>query len=434
MTSPTSGQSQSKDRRHTMGLCAVYSCLIAYFGLLNVFHFFAPQNYVTRILLGDVVAGLAMDAQFNLIFASLSFYAIYINWAMYFKVDQNNITFLRSVFLNIESSVVPTTSFADRKNSILSTTSERTTAILNQQHSILFQRFALLSINVLYGFVLVLDLCLLVFTPMVMIVFFSKQEFVTFENGLADVRSWILFFLLLAVFLFHVALNYVYWFSFAHGLILFAVIGTTTLTAIYLLFAEHYACLWKALAAMAKPSSSPKIRAKKEAQLCGLLRQNAALFHFVFSGTLFYGANFLIYMGLHVPIAAIFSVEVLFDKHQSVDRSRAFSLSQIVMVGIVCEAVVGTFLIHLYCAYFSKYLHRGGRMLLRFSGTSNNNGSSADLSSQTQIFIWVHLQRLWVRNKYGVTYGGLGLITIGSFFKFVLFFGELLMTSYSLVH
>ncbi|KAH9390929.1 hypothetical protein TYRP_006518 [Tyrophagus putrescentiae] len=246
------GAVRSKDRR-TIGLCIVYSCLLAYFVLLNVFHFFVPLDLATRMLLGDTVAALALDAQFNLIFASLSLYAIHINWAM-------------------------------------------------------------------------------------------------------------------------------------------------------------------------------------EAQLCGLLRQNAALFRFVFAGSAFYGGNFLLYMILHVPIAAVFSMEVLFNKHQSANSSSGsgsiFGLSQIFMTGNVSEAGIGTFLIHLYCAYFSKYHHRNGQMLLKFSGTKRG----VELSPQTQIFVWVHTQRLWVRKKYGVTYGGLSLITLGSFFKFVLFFGKLLMTSYGLVN
>ena len=416
------GALQSKDRHRTIDLCVVYSLLLAYFALFNLFHFFVPLNFTTRILLGDLVAALAMDAQFNLIFTTLSLYAIYINWAMYFKVDQNNITFLKSVFLNCESSLaVAPHSGADRKDSNRSLAAVLTKTVLNQRHAIIFQRFALLSINISYVFVLVLDLCLLAFTPLVTIIFFREQPFITFDGGVGNVRSWAFLLLLLTTFLFHAALNYLSWFSFAHGLILFAMIGTNTLTAIYLLFAEHYACLAKILAAMNKAIpifKNKKMASKREAQLVGLLRHNADLFNFVFAGTAFYGWNFLLYMALHVPIAAIFSMEVLFDRHESADSSSsssAFGLSQIVMVSIVCEAVVGTFLIHLYCAYYSKYLHRGGRMLLKWCGT--NDSSVVDLSPRTQILVWVHLQRLWVRNKYGVTYGGLNLITIGTYFK-----------------
>ena len=159
--------------------------------------------------------------------------------------------------------------------------------------------------------------------------------------------------------------------------------------------------------------------------MCGLLRQNAALFRFVFAGSAFYGGNFLLYMILHVPIAAVFSMEVLFKKHQSANSNSgsSFGLSQIFMTGNVSEAGIGTFLIHLYCAYFFKYLHRSGQMLLKFSGTRRG----VELSLQTQIFVWVHTQRLWVRKKYGVTYGGLCLITLGSFFKVL--FNDLMMAS-----
>ena len=227
---------------------------------------------------------------------------------------------------------------------------------------------ALLSINTLQLFPFVMDLCLLVFVSMGIIIFFRKQELINFgAEAFFDVKNLLLFLLLLAIIIFHASLNALYWFSFAHGLILFAVIGTATLTADYLLFAEHYSALKKALAAMNRPSK--KNLAKREAQLCGLLRQNAALFRFVFAGSAFYGGNFLLYMILHVPIAAVFSMEVLFKKHQSANSNSgsSFGLSQIFMTGNVSEAGIGTFLIHLYCAYFFKYLHRSGQMLLKFS-------------------------------------------------------------------
>ncbi|KAH9407855.1 hypothetical protein TYRP_011500 [Tyrophagus putrescentiae] len=426
----------------------VYSLLLAYFAVFNLFHFFAPCRFATRIVLGDVVAALALDAQFNFIFTLLSLYSIFINWQMYFMVNQKNTAFLKSVFqcLPDESSnqAVSPASFAaaaaaDRKNSNQSTTtttnSNQTKAVLNQQHCILMQRFVLLAINALQVFVLITDLCLLVFTPMVVGTWLRTQEFITFEQATLGVESQ--------------DGDQSEWKLLAHGIILFAVIGTTALTAIFLVFAEHYACLAKALTAVMSSNSKNKNKFSKkqaqkeeEAQLVGLLRQNAGLFHqLVFEGIVFYSGNFFLYMVLHVPIAAIFSMEVLFNRHQtgvdinegSSSSGGAVGFSRAVMGGIVCEAVVGTFLIHLYCAYYSRYLHRGGRMLVKWCGT-NGNGNAVNLSPRAQILVWLHLQRLVVRNQYGLTYGGLGLISLGSFFKFVLFFGELLMTSYGLVH
>lgn len=126
VTGTGTGADQSKDRQNVIGLCTVYSILLAYFALFNAFHFFLPPNFVMRVLLGDVVAALGLDTQFNFIFTILSFYSIFINWQMYFMVNQKNTSFLKSVFqcLPVESSnqaVSPVLSAAEnRKCSALS--------------------------------------------------------------------------------------------------------------------------------------------------------------------------------------------------------------------------------------------------------------------------------------------------------------------------
>ncbi len=194
VTGTGTGAAPSKDRRNIVGLCVVYSLLLAYFALFNAFHFFLPPNFVMRVLLGDVVAALGLDAQFNFIFTLLSFYSIFINWQMYFMVNQKNTAFLKSVFqcLPVESSnqaVSPVLSAAEnRKNSNRSTTTttaegnNQTKAVLNQQHCLIMQRFVLLAINTLQVFILIIDLCLLVFTPMVVATWLRTQEFITFEH------------------------------------------------------------------------------------------------------------------------------------------------------------------------------------------------------------------------------------------------------------
>ncbi|KAH9402314.1 hypothetical protein TYRP_016372 [Tyrophagus putrescentiae] len=188
---------------------------------------------------------------------------------------------------------------------------------------------------------------------------FIQQCVPDFRN--LTLGSFLLHLLLLLPFhICHIFLCMISWFTFANGLILYAAIGTSTLTAL-------------------------------DVSLLGLLRCNAGTyFSLVFAFSDFYGWHFLVYLGLHAPTSAYFTIQIAFGWTNS--------LSKLMMLGLIGEAIVGTLFLHLYAAYFTAYIHRGGKMLLQFNAVTSLKRNVL-LLPRTQLLTWIHLQRLWVRHN-----------------------------------
>ena len=149
--------------------------------------------------------------------------------------------------------------------------------------------------------------------------------------------------------------------------------------------------------------------------LCRLLRSNVAIFRVVFAGNAFLNDIFLAFLLVNFPVNALFSVMIVFG--QNLDH---FSLA--VLTVFVAHEVVGTVLIHIWLARFSRHLHSGGVHLVRFSARSFGI-TSEEKSQQNRVFIqklpavsflkgklfiWTHTMRLLTTNRYGFTYGFIG--------------------------
>ena len=386
----------------TINLYLLYACFLAYFALLNVSHFFLPYSHFTRVLCADGVAAMRMDLQFNLVFAGLIAYSIFLNWALYFKMNPPIHVFVRQVFLETDGKKANEKNLAPFLNKYFLFYSKNTT-ILDQKKAF-FRFLSLLVINFLQVFIFLLNFCFFIFAPL-MVVTFLRLYFSAF-NSLSRFPFYfwsLLFFVQLPFHLFHIFLNFVLWYTFAHGLILLAVIGTLTITALYFLFWQNYIYLKKALKMVdisRKRKLSTNATFKRNSYLIQLLRRNVAHFCLVFAFDAYYGWHFLVYLGLHMPTSAYFVVQILFNwNNQS-------SLSLLAMIGLSGEAFTGTLFIHLYCAHFSTYIHRAGKWLIAYTATNSGLNALDNAAVRDRFLMWTHINRLVVKKKYGVTYYG----------------------------
>lgn len=212
-------------------------------------------------------------------------------------------------------------------------------------------------------------------------------------TALPAIISLILVALLLTVHAFHIVLTFIFWVSFAHSLILIAATGTTVFLYILALFRENYAQLRMALGAVRENNGKMSPRGDYS-DLERALKRNAFNFAFVFTFDGFISRQLLVYLGLHMPASAYFAIKLILGQNNKI--------TQFIMLGLTCEAYIGSLLIHLLLALFSGSIHQSGKMLLRFSARQE----SARLHPRTRLLLSLHIHRLWVNHKYGITYGG----------------------------
>ncbi len=375
--------------RNSIALFKVYLLLFAYFIALNclVFPLF-PLSPSSRILLADGVFILMLkDRQFYFIYAGIATYTVLLYWSMYFAYNRPLNEVLKRAFT---------------EKGILEAETGLQLPLTGTQ--VTFRQVIRLTVHSLQVFTLIIDVCGPVFMLM------AGGAFVDcyLPNFSSSHPLWTtLFFLLFPLHLLHVALNCLVWFAFGHVLILVGVNFTVGLTFIVLQFRENNGQLREEL---------KRGKQKMEMENCGsstvkgkpashhhrfllftLLRRNLSHFRLVFLFDDFYGKQTLVFFALHGPLSAYFMSQVLFG-HIDV-------LPMTIMVGVSLEAYVGSLLLHLYMAHYSGYIHRAGRMLLSYSAATSATSESFT-PTKDRLLLSTHIQRLVVRRRYGVTYGG----------------------------
>lgn len=283
------------------------------------------------------------------------------------------------------------------------------------QYSLSLQQWALLIINSLQIFILQLDVCFLFLAPLNVWTFLSSyvelidavdknsktlEPFYLTKNVLLTAFPF-----LICVHLFHVFLVFTAWYAFAHALILMASYGTCCYLYAFLLFKQNYQALGKALSrALKSVSRSDKNRSKvtRLGYVATTLESNATNFCVVFLFDRFISLQLLIYLSLHMPMSALFVMEILVGENGNNKAVSQLPMTRFIKIGLVLEAIVGSLVLHLRMAHFSSYIHQGGKMLMNFSA----HFRCERLSVRSRLLIWRHAQRLWVRREFGVTYGG----------------------------
>ncbi|KAH9402293.1 hypothetical protein TYRP_016351 [Tyrophagus putrescentiae] len=267
----------------------------------------------------------------------------------------------------------------------------------SQTANTMFRQIAFLVINLLQVFILIVDICLIIYT------FELWMNILTCDLFFNSFIGWIA----ILVSLFHLFLNFALWYSFAHALIFLGVYGITTLVYVYLRFMINFAELRRTLTHF---SSCHR-------DLTCILRENIRLFEIVFIGDRYFGKLFLLYLLLHLPISAYFLMEIFLGK--------VVGIARFAFIGLIMEAFVGSLGLHVATAHFSGYIHRGGKMLLNFNAKHNHGSKLMPL--RRRLLIWRHINRLWVDKKFGISYAGLALVTMKTFSRFIFIYSELLM-------
>ena len=169
------------------------------------------------------------------------------------------------------------------------------------------------------------------------------------------------------------------------------------------------------------------------------LRGNLAIFRLLFARNAFLSSAFLAYLLVNYPTGALATVVLLFDRGR---LGNSFYLL-LAVSGFALNELLGTFLVHLTMARFSRTLHRGAVHLASFSACSgvlraqkeklaNENKEKEKTKmrdqkikdkakyqkreknyrsalSRNQLTVWAHTMRLLTANRYGFTYGVVGI-------------------------
>ncbi|KAH9395938.1 hypothetical protein TYRP_020353 [Tyrophagus putrescentiae] len=448
----------------TAYMTGVWLMLSAFGSPLSIPKFVSPLfSLAIRLLLVDnleiMQAPERSSRQFYLLQAGISVALLYLHWALYCRPGNAPLNdLLEDVFFSEQNTVtemLPQQNTSKNNNTI--SVKEVGQVGSFRQAQVTFLDVGLLIYMSALGRYLLLLLLQTDYDYSFFCHFFqhylSKGHFVS-------VVFFLLYWLLVLLFLFtlllvHLLLLYFpIWTAFAHTTSFFITLTILTLSYFYRLFRQHYKALQRKLHRCLKTSKTrpPKCRrnagvhhhphhhhhhhAQRFTQINACLQTNLHLFSAIFAGDAFLGQLFTIYLTFHLPLTVY--ATVLLVHGQALEHL----LVGLVFVGGVTEALLGSAFIHLSVARLSSCLHQGGRMLVAFTAENGAGGNAADetccrfrpLPTRFALHLSVHISRLLVRRKYGITYGYLGtLVTMKTFFKCLLLWSELLMYAFTLM-
>ncbi len=208
----------------------------------------------------------------------------------------------------------------------------------------------------------------------------------TFVLKLMTCDSIVLMLALSPVTLFHLLLYNLQWVSFVQTLILMGTFGIISQQYAFIFFRQNHVKLIRILTLVTR---------SRYISLKCALQQNLRLFEEFFIGNAFFGPMLTVYLAVHLPASAYFSTVIAFGQ---VD-----GLMRMTLIGLVMETINGSLFVHLSAAYFSSYVHKSGKVLLSFNAKGSVTKSKLPVRFKLILFFF-HIQRLVVREKYGITY------------------------------
>lgn len=368
----------------TIFVFKVYFFLLLYFIILNAILYLFPVNYFIRVLLFDTVQIIIKDELFYYVYFFLTFYTFFLFKSLYFTPNLTlhasfkNVLFAQEKSASLNRLQIKKKKGTEVKNQFLLTFNQR----------VLLQQKALLILNSLQVFILQIDVFFLIVTMIIGRLFLQSSYHLFLSCNFNKVLALLGFCLLLLVYFFHIFLTIIFWYSFSHSLILMATFCSTGFAYLCNRFKQNYVQLRKAL------SKSCKRKEKNYGFLVRALKKNASNFVLVFTFDGFIGRQFLVFLVLHMPTSAFFLMKIALGQDNEITR--------FIMLGLVLETYVGSLVIHLWFAFFTEYIHQSGKMLLSF----NAGKDSLCLTPRARLTISLHIYRLWVNKKYGITYAG----------------------------
>ena len=399
-----SAQTCNQQQQRNQSLVNQLRFLIAilfYFILLNIGHYtfqFTAINHLwLHVLTYDSVHFHGLPRHFYLLFTLPCSLVIYYFYFFYFRPNVYFNEYLKMTLLPGDHN--PNQVF-QTKNSV-------------EQK---IKSIAISITNLLETFIIIADIGTIVGFIQHSVDFIANCSIYFSIKSFADVCT--VLFLFLPLYLFHTAVYFTFFYAFVYILGLAATYGFVTITLGFSLVKENNAQIRHAI--------KLEKTGKSKVLLCALLRQNVTIFRLVFAGNDFFGNAFLAFLIFNFPANAVFMVRLLFGKPMD-----AFSF--FVVSGFAAHQLIGTVLLHVCLAKFSRYLtHSTAVMLVGFTarqeleikricGKNCGNGFRFRFcitKLRQQLTVWAHTMRLLTVKRYGFEYGVIGApVTASTFAK-----------------
>lgn len=204
-------------------------------------------------------------------------------------------------------------------------------------------------------------------------------------------------------------------FLFTHICILVSSVGLIVLTIYYLRFIQNYAILVS--------------QSSLNLTWCSIERfivNDLISFTLFFIGNSTYGQLFLAFLLVNIPINCFLLNLLLLDPNLDL-------LTILFVSSFLAHQMIIIFGMHLYVGLFSKKVHKSVRLLHCLM--ARNSTKSGNFRSRFRLYLTI--TRLHCKRKYGITYGStqqnIGIITLRSFLKCSLLYGEILMYAYKFI-
>lgn len=344
--------------------------LLVYWALLVAAHALLPLSPLVRIILLDFIFILRLNHQFYLLHLGAIGYTIYLHWAMYVKSSTK-------INLIAENCLVGKADKLPAEVKFVRFEGAAKQAAL--------RRLVLVITNAVQGCFFAWELLLIV--GVMIFVFELLSNF----HLLADLSIFAPL-LLLPIFLFHLLLFFLLWFSAGYIFVFMATFGFVSLLYTLTFFQQNYIQLKRAL----------KLVNRHHFNFCSCLylrktlQQNLHFFLTLFIGDAFFGPLFTVYLACNVPISSHFIIQLALNK--------VFGIVRLMMIGQAMEAFLGGLVCHFGLAFISSFAHKGGKLLLSFNAKGSIQNRKLPVNIKFHLF--AHIQRLAVQKKYGMTYCG----------------------------
>ena len=371
-------------RLHFKFYFAVLFYMLALYIGLSLNHFFAfPFHPLAHLVLFNPFFVLRLEGHLYLLAVVMMVLSLIIYWMLYFRAEgvPLNVIAEALLFKNECSSVVTVPTSVNEKYVCFD-------RVFTRQK---FIRQALRITNFFQVFMILVDGGLIVYLLM-----YCK----TVADYLLsfDAQLLLAFIALLPILLLQTVIAIAFIVSFAFILIFLATYAFVSLLYLITAFQRNIFLLKKGVFAGRLCSQ----RLKSKVFCFKGVRRNVHLFEVIFIADAFYGKLFLAYMVPHLPFSAYFGTQIVLGYFSG--------LPLFIAVMLITEALIGILIIHLVIGYLSSVAHRGGKLLLSFVAAQSELDEQSlftFLPERLKLhLLLMHISRLHVNKKYGISYGG----------------------------
>lgn len=201
----------------------------------------------------------------------------------------------------------------------------------------------------------------------------------------------------------HVFLALLFWYSFAHICILSGAYIVTIMAYLYLRLAQCKSLL--------RLSTLTRFRT-----------DNVSLYRLIFTADQHYRNIFLVFCIVNLPFSAFISMLILLGKVHGQER--------FIILTLDIAETFACFFVHLLMAHFSQGVQQMGKQL---AGLLGKKKVKVGRKFRYKLRLSLALSRLYTIRPYGITYGGLAVISLTTWTKCFLLYGKFLGYSFKIL-